>query len=85
MNQDLKTNIQNLPTNYSTWAAVALAVLGYLTSTGAESFDDLVNNFSWPKLIAFLTGLIIYLGARVAPQAARQQAAAQPQQEDPPK
>lgn len=84
MNQDLKTNLQNLPTNYSTWAAVALAVLGYLTSTGAESFDDLINNFSWPKMITFALGLLVYLAARVAPQAARQQAAAQPPQQDPP-
>lgn len=65
---DLKTNFKNLPTNASTYAAVALAVLGYVQSTGAASFDDLVNNFSWPKAITFATGLAVFVVARVWPQ-----------------
>lgn len=64
----LKQNISNLPTNYSTWAAVLLAVLGYLSSTGSASFEDLVNNFSPQKLIMFLVALGAWVAARVVPQ-----------------
>lgn len=68
MNDKTVENIKKLPTNYSTYAAMALAVLGYLGSTGAQSFEDLTTNFSWPKAITFATGLLTFFVTRVIPQ-----------------
>lgn len=68
MNPDLKANLKAVPKNYSTWAAVAIAALGYIGSTGAESFQDLVTNFSPAKLAGFVAALALYVVARVAPQ-----------------
>jgi hypothetical protein len=68
MTPELKTNLQNLPRNYSTWGALALAFLGYVTDTQVSSLEDLIQNFSPDKLATWLAGFIIFLGLRAAPQ-----------------
>lgn len=69
MNKDLKGNLVQLPTNYSTWVAtIIMGVVYYWLQLPPAEQQALVASYPWLKHAAPIAGLVAYLGARVMPQ-----------------
>lgn len=69
MNEDLKANVKNLPTNYSTVVAtILMGVVYYWLQMDPAEQQALMAAYPWLKHFAPLAGLVAFLGARVWPQ-----------------
>lgn len=69
MNQSLKTNLKNLPTNYSSWvAAVLMGIVYYWLQLPPQEQQELIAAYPWLKHFAPIAGLVAWVGARVMPQ-----------------
>lgn len=69
MNEDIKANVKNLPTNYSTWVvAVLMGVVAYWMQLPVAEQQALMAAYPWLKHAAPLFGLLAFLGSRILPQ-----------------
>ena len=74
MSPNMKENLKNLPTNYSTWAVGAVSTIATVWVTMPEVdqkqiLDNLLATFPWLKAwMGPISAAIVILIARVMPQ-----------------
>lgn len=76
---DMKTNLKQLPTNYSTWiVAVLMGCVAYWMQLPPVEQASLIAAYPWLKHVAPIAGLVTFLVSRVLPQGSAQPAVEPP-------